>query len=155
MCQPLAITSGFLPQAIPGPNQINYKVDSDTSTICNVNFHEYNAYKTFRYWFYTSESILLTTSTMRGFSEATLSVLLVAFTLRVVPSLFVNGQLRPTSNYKPARRSTVIRGLLVTRQDYCQPGFDLCESIGCCLTGWNCCIGSSLPPTFFLSSCHR
>jgi len=83
---------------------------------------------------------------MRGFSEA---LLLVAFTL--LPSLFVNGQeLHSTSNFKPVRRNSVLRGLLVSRQGVCDPGFVGCEATGCCPTGWNCCVdGNCCDPTTY------
>ena len=85
---------------------------------------------------------------MRGFSE---SLLLVAFTL--LPSLFVNGQLHQTSSFKPVRRNSVLRGLLISRQGVCDPGFVGCEATGCCPTGWNCCVGSSIhSQLFFFSS---
>ena len=89
----------------------------------------------------------LITSTMRGFAEV---LLLVACTL--IPSLFANGLqgLLPTINHGRGRRNAVIRGLLVSRQGICETGFVVCEAIGCCPIGWNCCDGSSLPPTFFL-----
>jgi len=82
---------------------------------------------------------------MRGFSEA---LLLVAFTL--LPSLFVNGQLRQTSSFKPVRRNSVLRGLLVSRQGVCDPGFVGCEATGCCPVGWNCCVdGNCCDPTTY------
>jgi hypothetical protein len=98
---------------------------------------------------------LPTTSTMRRFTEV---LLLVACTL--LPSLLVNGlqdsELLPTVNYKPQvglqRRNTVIRGLLVSRQGLCNPGFFVCEAIGCCPTGSSCCMGLSLPPTILFLS---
>ena len=74
-------------------------------------------------------------------------LLLVSFTL--LSSLFVNGiqELSPTVNYKHSRRNGVIRGLLVSRQDVCDPGFVGCEATGCCPVSWNCCISSSFPST--------
>ena len=43
----------------------------------------------------------------------------------------------------------MLKGLLVSRQGLCDPGFVGCEATGCCPVAWNCCVGSS-PFFFFL-----
>ena len=91
---------------------------------------------------------------MRRFTE----LLLLTTCIFLLP-LFVYGlgSFHSTVKYNAEQRGTVIRGLLVIRQDnyYCPyAGEYICESIHCCPGGWNCCRGLSLPPTV-LFEFHR
>ena len=145
---PLSITSTLLPHAIqPGFYSNEWQCADHLTKTVLLYVHEDTCHA---YFTLIKPSIpgctqpsLPPTSTMPRLSET----LLVAFIL--LPWLLVNGLdgLTPAFDYKPAPRNAVIRGLLVSRQGVCSAGFVGCEATGCCPTGWNCCSGSSFPPT--------